>query len=199
MVASTKGKKLSLLKGKKAREAEHAIVLDHQAVEDHAADLLKVDAAREDLYNARARRPQKETVEELERALRRAEEDAVKSAEAAGEDVGFVTVSVRAMAPLAFAALKAEFPPTDEDHQRLRQAMGNPDVKATWNRSQFQPRLVAHSMVDPVVDVDEARDMMEGGSYNEAEWNLLVAACLRVNQESADVSSLVFSSARIPH
>lgn len=196
MVASTKGKKLSLLKGKKPREAEHAIVLDHQAVEDHAANVRAVNAAREALYNARSRRPQKDTLAELEKSLSDAEAAAAQSAEAAGEDVGFVTVRVRAMAPLAYAALKAEFPPTDDDHERLRAITGRPEDKAAWNRDEFQPRLVEHSVIDPEgVDLELAREWMN--AWNETEWNLLVSACLRVNQESVDVSSLVKASARM--
>lgn len=195
MVASTKGKKLSLLRGKKPREAEHAIVLDHQAVEDHAANARAVIAAREALYNARSRRPQKETLAELEQALSDAEAVAAESAEAAGEDVGFVTVKVRAMAPLAYAALKAEFPATDEDHQRLRDITGRDEDKAAWNRDEFQPRLVEHCVVDPEgVDLELAREWMN--SWNETEWNLLVGACLRVNQETVDTASLVKASGR---
>lgn len=185
--------KLALLKAKKPREIAHPVVLDHEAVEAYAAARRELEAAKEALRNARRFSNDAETLVELQAAVDTAQAYADELESAADEGAGIVTVKVRAMPPLAYAALKAEHPPTDDDHKRIRAMLDDEKVKAAWNRD-FPPRLVAACAVEPAVSVEEAQGFME--SWNEAEWGSLVNACLRANSQSADVSSLVFRSGR---
>lgn len=194
MVASTKGKKLSLLKGKKPRETSHPIVIDHEAVESYAAARRELIEAEAKLLASRRRNDPKVTLDEFQAKLDSAQAEADRLEPAADEGEGFITVRLRAMLPLAYAALRAEFPATEEDHARIRELTGDDKAKAQWNRDEFQPRLVAHSLVDPEVDVDQAREWMT--TWSEVEWNMLVSACLRVNQETVDTTALSFSSGR---
>jgi hypothetical protein len=194
MVSASSSKKSSLLKGKKPRETTHAVVIDHEAVEAYGAAKDAAQVARDELLAARQRRAPDITLDEYEVALAEAQAEAESLREAAEEDAGYVLVRIRAMAPLAFAALKAEFPPTDEDHQRLRDLTGDDNAKAAWNRDEFQPRLVAASLTAPEVTEDEARGYM--AVWSEPEWGMLVAACLNVNQQIVDTSALVKASGR---
>jgi hypothetical protein len=194
MVSASSSKKSSLLKGKKPRETTHAVVIDHEAVEAYRAARDAAQVARDELLIARQRRAPDVTLDELGAAADEAAAEADALREAADEDAGYVMVRIRAMAPLAFAALKAEFPPTEEDHQKVRELSGDEHAKAAWNRNEFQPRLVAASLVDPAVTEDEARGYM--GTWSEPEWGMLVSACLNVNQQIVDTSSLVKASGR---
>lgn len=186
--------KLSLLKGKKPRETTHAVVLDHEAVEAYAVARRDLTAAQQELRKARRLNEPQQTMDELQAAVDEAQAEVDRLLPAADEGIGVVSVKIRAMAPLAYAALKAEFPPTDEDHKRVRAALGDDKAKAAWNRDEFGPRLVAHCVVDPPTSLDDARGYLE--SWTEPEWNMLVHACTRVHEQAVDTTSLVFSSGR---
>lgn len=196
MSATPKGtkSKLSLLKGKKPRETTHSVVLDHEAVEAYAKARLRLNMAQQELRKARRLGDTEQTIAELHDAVTEAQEEVEELLPAADEGVGVVTVKVRAMPPLAYAALKAEFPPTEEDNKRIQAALGDDKAKAAWNASEFAPRLVAACVVDPETTVEDARGYLE--AWTEPEWNLLVRACTRVHEEAVDTSSLVFTSGR---
>lgn len=186
--------KLSLLKGKKPRESTHAVVLDHQAVEAYAAARYRLTATQGELRKARRLNEPAATMDELQAAVDEAQTEVDDTLPAADEGVGVVSVKIRAMAPLAYAALKAEFPPTEDDHKQVRKELGDEKAKAAWNQQHFAPNLVARCVVDPEVTLEEAVAFFE--SWTRPEWNLLIRACMRVHEEAVDTSSLVFNSGR---
>ena len=186
--------KLALLKGKKPREGTHTVVLDHEAVEAYAVARQRLNVAQDALRRARRLSEPQVTLDELQAAVDEAQAEVDAALPAADEGVGVVTVKIRAMAPLAYAALKAEFPPTDDDHAQVRKELSDDKAKAAWNQSEFAPRLVATCLVDPAVDVDEARGFFE--AWTRPEWNMLVNACIGLHERAVDTSSLVFSSGR---
>ena len=187
--------KLSLLKGKKPREGTHAVVLDHEAVEAYAVARRRLEAMQTELRLARRLNEPDATMNELQAAVDEAQAEADELEQAAGEGVGVVTVRLRAMAPLAYAALKAEFPPTDDDHAFVRRESGDDKAKAAHNQAEFAPRLVAHCLVDPETTLDDARGYFE--AWTRPEWNMLVHACKRLHEQAVDTSSLVFPSGQI--
>lgn len=196
-MASTKNgtiNKLSLLKGKKPREGTHSVVLDHEAVEAYAVALQRLHAAQGDLRKARRLKEPDETMDELQAAVDEAQAEVDEALPAADEGVGVVTVKIRAMAPLAYAALRAEFPPTDADHERVREQMGEPKAKAAWNRDEFGPRLLANCVVDPETTLEDARSYLE--TWTAPEFNMIVNACVNLHERAVDTSALVFSSGR---
>jgi hypothetical protein len=180
--------KLSLLRGKKPRETTHAVVLDHEAVEAYAQARQRLSAAQGEQRKARRLNEPDETMNELQAAVDEAQAEVDELLPAADEGVGVVSVTIRAMAPLAYAALKAEFPPTDEDHKRVRLAFGDEKAKAAWNRDEFGPRLVAHCVVDPETTLEDARAYFE--AWTAPEWNMLVGACVAVHESAVDTASL---------
>lgn len=185
--------KLSLLKGKGPREGTHAVVLDHEAVEEYARARQMLTAAQDQLRLARRRSEPEVTLNELQAIVDEAQARADKLEPAADEGAGIVKVKIRAMAPLSYAALKAEFPPTDEDHKRVRDASDD-KAKARWNQTEFGPRIVTHCVVDPDVTLEDAVGFRE--TWTEPEWNLLVGACMDLHERAVDTASLVFSSGR---
>jgi hypothetical protein len=190
MSATPKGtkNKLSLLKGKKPRESTHSIVLDHEAVETYAAARIALNSAEVELRRARRLNEPEPTMAELQADVDEAQARVDELLPAADEGVGVVTVKVRAMLPLAYAALKAEFPPTDDDHKTVRADSGDDKAKAAWNQAEFAPRLVAACVVDPETSIEDARGYFE--AWTRPEWNLLVRACMRVHEDAVDTSSL---------
>lgn len=185
--------KLSLLKGKKPREGAHAVVLDHEAVDAYARARQRLTAAQGELRKARRLNEPAPTMAELQADVdeKQSEADAL---EAAGDD-GVVEVKLRAMPPLAYSALRAEFPPTEDDHARVRANLNEEKAKAAWNESDFAPRLVAACVTDPDgVDEDTARGWQT--SWGEPDWVQLVHACMRLHEQTVDTSSLVFKSGR---
>ncbi|MCZ2837136.1 hypothetical protein [Modestobacter sp. VKM Ac-2985] len=185
--------KLSLLKGKKPREGTHSVVLDHEAVEEYAYARQLLTAAQDQLRLARRRSEPDVTLSELQAYVDEAQFRADELEPAADEGAGIVKLKIRAMAPLAYAALKAEFPPTDEDHKRVRDG-ADEKAKARWNQADFGPRIVAHCVVDPDVTLEDAQGFRE--TWTEPEWNLLVGACMDLHERAVDTASLVFSSGR---
>ncbi len=179
--------KLSLLKGKKPRETTHAVVLDHEAVEAYAEARRRLSAAQGELRKARRLNEPDETMAELQADVDEAQSQVDELLPAADEGVGVVTVKIRAMAPLAYAALKAEFPPTEEDHKRIRVTFADDKAKAAWNRDEFGPRLVAHCVVDPETTLEDARAYFE--AWTAPEWNMLVGACVGVHENAVDTAS----------
>ena len=186
--------KLSLLKGKKPRETTHPIVLDHEAVEAYAAARRLLTEAQGELRKARRLNEPDATMTELQAMVDEAQTQADALEPAADEGAGVVNVKLRAMPPLVYAALKAEFPPTDDDHQQVRKETGDDKAKAAWNQTDFAPRLISTCVVDPAVTLEEATGFFE--TWTRPEWNLLVRACMRLHEDAVDTTSLVFSSGR---
>jgi hypothetical protein len=129
---------------------------------------------------------------ELQAAVDEAQAEA-DTLEPAAED-GVVQVKLRAMPPLAYAALKAQYPPTEADHQRVRKQLDDDKTKARWNESDFAPRLAAHCLIDPAVSPEEAQEFQ--AAWGEPDWIGLIAACVNLHEQTVDTSSLVFSSGR---
>jgi hypothetical protein len=189
--AGTKDK-LSLLKGKKPRETTHHVVLDHEAVDAYAQARHRLKEATDALRAARRHSEPDTTMAEVQAAYDQAKAEA-DELEAAAED-GVVTVKIRAMPPLEYAALKAEFPPTEDDHKRVRTNLDDEKAKAAWNQDEFAPRLLARCIIDPQVTLDDVRGFY--AAWGAPDWNFLVAAAVRVHEQTVDTSSLVFSSGR---
>jgi hypothetical protein len=186
--------KLSLLKGKKPRESTHAVVLDHEAVEAYAQARLRLTMAQQELRKGRRLQEPDTTLDELQADVDEAQSEVDELLPAADEGVGVVSVKLRAMPPLAYQALKAEFPPTDDDHTQVRKEHSDDKAKAAWNQSEFAPRLVSTCVVDPEISLEDARGYFE--SWTRPEWNMLVNACINLHERAVDTSSLVFSSGR---
>lgn len=91
----------------------------------------------------------------------------------------------------SFAVLKAEHPPTDADHERVRDLTGNAKAKHRWHEATFEPALVAATLTEPAVTVEQAAQWAR--EWNDGEWNRLVAACIDVNQAASDTRGLSFS------
>lgn len=91
----------------------------------------------------------------------------------------------------SFAVLKAEHPPKDADHERIREFTGDPKAKARWHSATFEPALVAATLVEPELTVEQATDWSH--DWNDGEWNRLVSAALDVNQTASDTRGLSFS------
>lgn len=161
---------------KKRREVTHTIVTD-----DAAADAFR--AAEEALRKARI------LGDDADLAAAQAAYDA---AEAAVRESA-VVLRLRALPRKgdgSFAALKAEHPPTAEDDARVQEASGNPKDRAIWHTDTFAPALVAASLVEPRLTVEQAAELAE--DWNEAEWSALYVAALNVNQQTTNTGGLVF-------
>lgn len=91
----------------------------------------------------------------------------------------------------SFDILKAEHPPTKEDHAKAQEDNGDPKAKARWHSETFLPALVAASLTEPAVTVEQAAEWAR--DWNDGEWFGLVAAALDVNQRAATTGSLVFN------
>jgi hypothetical protein len=196
-VSSTKNgtvNKLALLKGKKPRKGTHTVVLDHEAVETYAIARQRLNAAQTELRKARRLNEPDATMNELQAAVDEAQDEVDAALPDADEGVGVVTVKIHAMPPLAYAALKALHPPTEDDHAQVRKDLADDKAKAAWNQTDFAPRLLAHCVVDPDITEDDARGFFE--AWTRPEWNMLVNACMNLHERAVDTSSLVFSSGR---
>lgn len=184
--------KLALLKAKKPREGTHAVVLDHEAVEAYATARRQLAAAEGELRKARRLKEPDATMAELQALVDEAQARADDLEPAAEE--GVVQVKLRAMPPLAYAALRAEFPPTDDDHKRVRSQLDDDTAKARWNQAEFAPRLAAHCLTDPVITVEDAAEFRL--AWGEPDWNQLVIACMGLHEQTVDTTNMVFSSGR---
>lgn len=184
--------KLALLKAKKPREGTHNVVLDHEAVEEYAAARRLLTVAQDNLRLARRRSEPETTLAELQVLVDEAQSRA-DELEPAAED-GVVQVKLRAMPPLAYAALKAQHPATEADHERVRLALEDDKAKARWNQDEFAPRLVAHCLVDPAATPEEAAEFRL--AWGEPDWNSLVIACMNLHEQTVDTTSLGNRSGR---
>jgi hypothetical protein len=189
---SATASKLSLLKGKKSREGTHAVVLDHEAVETYAQARMRLINAQGELRKARRLNEPAATMEELQAIVDEAQDEADQLEPAAEE--GVVQVKLHAMPPLVYAALKAEHPATEADHQRVRKQLDDDKAKARWNEEEFAPRLAAHCLIDPAVSLEEAREFQ--AAWGRPDWNELIISCMNLHEQTVDTSSLVFSSGR---
>ena len=84
------------------------------------------------------------------------------------------------MGRVAFNALSAEHPATDADTAR--------DPDAQWDAETFPPALIAASLTDPVMTVDEVTALFADPAWNDAELAALVAAALAVNTQARQVT-----------
>lgn len=91
----------------------------------------------------------------------------------------------------SFAVLKAEHPPTDADHEIIRDATGDPKAKARWRIATFEPAVVAATLTEPQVTVEQAQQWAR--DWNDGEWKGLVNKAIEVNQAAPSTGSLVFS------
>jgi len=162
---------------KKRREATFTLVTDDEA----ATAYRLAKARRDDLpFGATAddRAAAQAAVDDAERAVR----------------ASALTMRLRAMPRKgdgSFDALKAEHPPTEDDNKSVQQSSGNAKAKALWHADTFYPALVAASLTEPKVTVEEAAEM--AADWNDGEWTELYLTALDVNQRKTDTAGLTFS------
>lgn len=176
----TSTKKLTYTEWKKRktrREMNHPVCVDNDARERYDRAVRAVAQAKGRLNNADA-------LAEAEAELAAATE-AVQSAT--------VLLRLRALPRLgegSFAALKAEHPPQDKDHEQQRDYQQNPKARAVWHTDTFAPALVAASLIEPEMTLEQAAE--EAREMNEGEWAELYGAALAVNQQSTTTDGLTF-------
>lgn len=106
------------------------------------------------------------------------------------------TVSVdfkfRSMKPREFDSLLDEHPPTKEQKDAARKA-GNAGL--TFNPETYPPALVAASLIEPDLTVEDVTDMWTSGDWNHGELNVLFFSALDVNQNRRVVNLPKASSA----
>ena len=162
---------------KKRREATFTLVTD----DDAASAYRQAKARRDDLpFNATAddRAAAQAAVDEAELAVR----------------ASALTMRLRAMprkGDNSFDVLKAEHPPTEDDNKTVQQSSGNLKSKALWHADTFYPALVAASLIEPKVTVEQALEM--AADWNEGEWVELYLTALDVNQRKTDTAGALFS------
>lgn len=164
---------------KKRREITHTIVTD----DDAAARLHRAQNRLKELRGQFGARDEDVAAAQAEQA----------AAEAAVRESAIV-MRLRALPRQgdgSFAALKAAHPPQAEDDARVQEASGNAKDRAVWHTDTFAPALVAATLVDPALTVEEAAELAT--DLNEAEWMGLYVAALNVNQQSTDTGGLIFS------
>jgi hypothetical protein len=89
-----------------------------------------------------------------------------------------------------------EHRPTEEDHARVRQALGNPNAVATWNSETFPYAVIELAVVEPAgVTADDLRRWLAGGQITDQEIDLLCGSAVRVHT-AARVLELGKSSRR---
>lgn len=162
----------------KRREIIHPLVTDQTAMQRYVV-------AKNELNQARGRNAKPDLIAHLEAE--------VEAADAAARE-STILFRLRAMAregDNSFAVLKAEHPPTKEDHEQAQADSGNPKAKADWNVKTFGPALVAACLAEPEVTVEQAKEMSV--DLNEAEWGALVNAAIAVNTQATQTADLVFS------
>jgi hypothetical protein len=165
---------------KKRREVPHPVVTDHDVY-------LAYRSATLELTEAQKNRASDATIRRLEKARDEAE-DALRA----------VTLVMRLRAlpresrggEKSYSELRAEHPPTEEDHAELA-AAGESNAKAQFHSETFGPALVAACLVEPKVTVEQAAEM--AADMNEAEWSGLFNAAILVNQTATPTGGLVFS------
>lgn len=164
-------------KRKKRREAVHPMVMDPDCstayeLAEQALKMAKLLGDDEEILAAR------KTLAEAEAELREATE----------------VLRLRALpreGDNSFDVLKAEHPPTKDDHEKVQDDNGDPKAKARWHAATFLPALVAATLVEPEVTLEQAAAWSR--EWNDGEWFGLVAACLDVNQRPSSTGGLVFS------
>jgi hypothetical protein len=164
-------------KRKKRRESIHPMVVDDDAAKGYELAERALTVAKA-IGNDEAILAAQKTLAEAEQELR----------------AGTVIFRLRAMpreGDGSFDVLKAEHPPNKDDHAKSQEDTGDPKAKARWHPETFLPALVAASLVEPEVTVEQAADWQR--EWNDGEWFGLVAAALDVNQRASTTGSLVFS------
>lgn len=164
-------------KRKKRREAIHPIVVDDDAATAYALAerqlaIAKAMGGDEEILAAQ------KTLADAEAELR----------------AGTVIFRLRALpreGDGSFDVLKAEHPPTKDDHAKVQEDQGDPKAKARWHSATFLPALVAASLIDPEVTVEQAAAWQR--EWNDGEWFGLAGAAIDVNQRASTTGSLVFS------
>ena len=89
--------------------------------------------------------------------------------------IGDMEVTIQAIGSKAYDDLVGEHPP----------AKGSKDD--TWNTSTFPPALIAASMADPVMTVEQAEELWTSESWSRGELGGLFSAIVKLNVEGIDV------------
>jgi hypothetical protein len=158
---------------KKPREVTYPLVTDNDAV-------IAFKLADVNLRKAKLTGDQ----QAIDKAQAAADE-----AEALVRDTTLV-FRLRALPRDAYAELKAEHPPKEEDHAEQREYSGDAKAKAAWHTKTFGPALVAACLVEPEVTEAEAEEMRR--EWNDAEWNGLYGSAIGVNRDATDTAGLTF-------
>jgi len=159
---------------KKPREVTYPLVTDNDAVA--AFRLADVNLRKAKLSG------EQQQIDAAQKAADEAEE-AVREAT--------LIFRLRALPRDVYAELKAEHPPTEDDHAEQREYTGDAKAKAAWHTKTFGPALVSACLVEPEATVEEADEMRR--EWNEAEWNGLYGSAIGVNRDATDTAGLVFS------
>jgi hypothetical protein len=159
---------------KKRREIAYPIVTDDEALVAYRQAAKAVEDA-----------PARTTAADRNRLVK-ARDDAEKALREAT-----IVVRLRALPKDEYKALRAEHPPTDEDHNTLSESTNGALTKAQFHADTFGPALVAACLVEPQVTVEQATEM--AAEMNEAEWSGLFSAAINVNQTATSVEGLVFN------
>lgn len=85
----------------------------------------------------------------------------------------------------AFEQLIAEHPPSDDDHDDARKAIGRPEALARWHADTFTPALIAACCADPALTVEQATEMYE--EWTDGEISEIFAAAIAVSQGTRQV------------
>lgn len=165
------------LKKKKAPTRSVTLVLDPDVAEAWAEAESKLDAARSDLeqgFSAERQNAVDRAEEELE-ALRPEYDEAA------------VELVVKGIGRPAWNALADEYSPTDKQRREARKLYG-PMADQRYNPDTFPLALLAASLVEPEMTVEELNELFDSDGYNDAERNMLIAAAMEVNQTSRVMS-----------
>lgn len=87
-----------------------------------------------------------------------------------------------------FDDLVAKYPPTKEQREK---GFG-------WNPDEFLPRLIAATLTEPRLNVEQAKELWSSPNWSVGELSSLVAFCQRVNQESLGVPFTETGSSETP-
>lgn len=160
------------LKKKRPATKTVEIVLDP----DLAVELRDAEQAADEAKRRLALRPDDHDLQTAEWAA--AETVEALRVRAADEDA-VVTVRFRSIGHVAWDELLNRHPPTDEQiAEAKREGLG----PITFNPETYPPAVVAASIDEPKLSVDEVQAMWDSPDWNAAELGMLFAAALEANQ-----------------
>ena len=100
---------------------------------------------------------------------RLAEAQAVLDAAGADLDAATQRFKFRGLGRKRWEDLKAEHPPTEQDHANAREASGNEDTVAEYSVDSLAPALIAEASVSPRLSAEEVDVMFNGDDWNTPE------------------------------